>query len=47
MTGARTEGIKGLRFRQIVQARSLYQAVLDPRLDHQIRKGCPHLLDKE
>jgi len=45
------EGVKGLTAeklaKELCKAKTLYKAVLDPEVEKQIKKDCPHLLEKQ
>ena len=39
-------GVKNLTIEQLSEVKTLYKAKLDPELMEQVKKCCPHLLEK-
>jgi len=46
LEGADLRGAIFLRAEQLCETKTLYQAELDPSLEQEVRRACPHLLEK-
>ncbi len=46
LRGVDLRGAKGLTIKQLREAKTLYQAKLDPELESQVKEKCPQLLEK-